>query len=60
MIFDGKKWRYLPVKSLSALLWVITLNHKGDFYCVSFFHSYNTEKDFENMKKYVKIMIIVM
>ena len=51
---------YLPVKSLSALLWVITLNHKGDFYCVSFFHSYNTEKDFENMKKYVKIMIIVM
>ena len=31
MITDGKKWHYLAVKSLSALLKGITSNHKGDF-----------------------------
>ena len=31
MITDGKKWHYLAVKSLSALLRGITSNHNGDF-----------------------------
>ena len=42
MITDGKKWHYLAVKSLSALLRGITSNHVGDFYCLNCFHSYNT------------------
>ena len=35
MITDGKKWHYLAVKSLSALLRGITSNHNGDFYCLN-------------------------
>ena len=38
MITDGKKWRYLAVKKLSALLRGVTSNHKGDFYCLNCFH----------------------
>ena len=41
MITDGKKWHYRTVKSLSVLLKGITSNHKGDFYCLNFFHSYS-------------------
>ena len=44
MITDGKKWHYLTVKSLSALLKGISLNHVGEFYCLNCFHSYRTEK----------------
>ena len=44
MITDGKKWHYLTVKSLSALLRGITSNHKEDFYCLNCFHWYNTKK----------------
>ena len=43
MIIDGKKWHYLAVKKLSALLKGITSKHKGDFYCLNCFHSYRTE-----------------
>ena len=32
---DGKKWYYLKVKSISALLRVITSNNHGDFYCLN-------------------------
>ena len=60
MITNGKKWQYLAVKSLSALLRGITSDHVGDFYCLICFHSYRTEKYLKNMKKYVMIMIIVM
>ena len=60
MITDGEKWRYLAVKSLSSLLRGVTSNHNGDFYCLNCFHSYSTEKNLKNMKKYVMIMIIVM
>ena len=52
MITDGKKWHYLAVKSLSALLRGITSNHNRDFYCLNCFYSYN--------RKYVMTMIIVM
>ena len=44
MINDGKKWDYLAVKSLSALLRGITSNHNRDFYC---FHSYSTNNKLE-------------
>ena len=37
IITDGKKWHYLAVKSLSALLRGITSNHNGDFYCLNCF-----------------------
>ena len=42
-IFDGKKWRSRPVRSLSRLLRGITSNHNGDFYCLTCFHSYHTD-----------------
>ena len=52
MITDGKKWHYLAVKSLSALLRGITSNHDGDFYCLNCFHSYRTEN---KLKKHEKV-----
>ena len=52
MITDGKKWHYLAVKSLSALLRGITSNHDGDFYCLNCFHSYRTK---EKLKKHEKV-----
>ena len=55
---DGKKWHYLFMKRLSALLKGITLKHVGDFILFSFvfncFHSYTTEnklKQHENVCK---------
>ena len=60
MINDGKKWHYITVKRLSALLRGITSNHKEDFYCLNCFHSYSTKEKLKNMKKDVIIMIIVM
>ena len=61
MITDGKKWHYLTVKSLSALLKGISLNHVGEFYCLNCFQSYRTEeKNFKRMKGYVMIMILVL
>ena len=59
MITDGKKWQYLALKSVPALLRGMTIHDNGDFYCLSCFHSYSTEKNFKNMKKYVMIMIVV-
>ena len=52
MINDGKKWHYITVKRLSALLRGITSNHKEDFYCLNCFHSYSTK---EKLKKHGKI-----
>ena len=43
MITDGKKWHYLVVKRLSALLRRITSNHYGDFHCLNCLHSYRTK-----------------
>ena len=47
MITDGKKWHYLVVKKLPALLRGITSNHKGDFYQLNCFDSYSTEKNIQ-------------
>ena len=52
MITDGKKWHYLTVKCLSALLKGITSNHKGEFYCLNCFHLYSTK---ENLQKHEKV-----
>ena len=59
MFIGGKKWHYVALKSLSALLRGITPNHVEDFYCLNCFHSYR-RKDSKNMKKYVMMMNIVM
>ena len=51
MINDGKKWHYITVKRLSALLRGITSNHKEDFYCLNCFHSYSKK---EKLKKHMQ------
>ena len=43
MITEGKKWHYIAVKLLTALLRGITSKHEGDFYCLKCFHSYGTK-----------------
>ena len=43
MITDGKKWHYLALKSLLALLRGITSNHNGDLNFLNCFHSYSTK-----------------
>ena len=57
MITNGKKWHYLAVKSLSALLRGITSNHKEDFYCLNCSHSYSTKEKLEKHEMYLIIMI---
>ena len=54
MITDGKKWHYLAVKKLSALLLLrgITSTHNGDFYCLNCFYSFTTEN---SLKKHENI-----
>ena len=54
MITDGKKWHYLEVKSLSALLRGITPKHKEEFYCLNYFHSYTTKNRLKEHKKVCK------
>ena len=52
MISDGKKWHYLTVRSLSALLEGITSKHKGDSYCLNCFHLYRAK---ESLVKHTKV-----
>ena len=52
MISDAKKWDYLAVKKMSALLRGITSKHDGDFYCLNCFHSYSTK---EKLKKHKNV-----
>ena len=52
MITDGKKWHYLAVKSLSALLRGITSNNNEDFYCLNCFHSYRANN---KLKKHERV-----
>ena len=60
MIRNGENWHYLVVKNLPGLLKGIASNHKEDFYCLNCFHSYRTKNKLEDIKKYVKIIIIAM
>ena len=50
MITDGKKWHYLAVTKLSALLRGIASKHNGDFYCLNCFHAYATRDKLERHK----------
>ena len=59
MITDTKKWHYLAVRSLSALLRGITSNHNGDFYYLKCFHLYGKKINLKDMKEYSMIRIIV-
>ena len=43
IITDGKKWHYLAVTNLSALLQGNSSNHEGDFYCLNCFNSYTSK-----------------
>ena len=43
MITDGKKWHFLPITNLSALLQGSSSNHEGDCYCLNCFNSYTTK-----------------
>ena len=56
---DGKRWHYLAVRSLTALLRGITSNHHGDFYCLNCFHSYTTNNKLKK-QEYAIIMITVV
>ena len=60
MITDSKKWHYLAVKKLPALLRAITSNSNGDFYCLNCFHHIVQTKNLKTIKMRVKIMIIAM
>ena len=51
MITSGERWHYLAVKKLSALLIGITSKHKGNFYCLNYFHSFRTKNKLESHKK---------
>ena len=51
MITDGKKWHYLVVKKLSALLTGVTSNCKEDLNC---FHSYNAKNKLDQYYKFFK------
>ena len=51
IITDGKKWHYLAVKRLYALLRGITFNNNGEFYCLNCFHPYSTKDKLEKHKK---------
>ena len=52
LITDGKKWHYLAMKSLPALLRRIPSNHNGDFYCLNCFHFYRTKNE---LKKHERV-----
>ena len=50
MITKGKKWHYLAIRSLSALLREIRSSNNGDFYCFNCFHSYHTHNKLKKDK----------
>ena len=51
-ITDGKKWHYLAIRRLSALVREITSSNNGDFYCLNCFHSYRTHN---KLKKHERV-----
>ena len=53
MILNGekRKWHYLAVKKLFALLRGITSKYYGNFYCLNYFHSFATENKLQSHKK---------
>ena len=55
-----RRWYYLAVKKLSALLRGITSKNNGDFYCLNCLYSFRTNKNLNRIKKCVKIKNFVM
>ena len=51
MIDDGKKYHYLAVTNLSALLQKILSNHRENFYCLNCFNSYTTKNKLKEHEK---------
>ena len=51
MISNGENWHYLAVKSLSGLFTGVTSDHKGDYCCLNYFHSYRTKNKLDAHKK---------
>ena len=49
---DGKRWHYLAVRILSALLRGIASSSNKDFYCLNCFHSYRTHN---KLKKHERV-----
>ena len=55
MITDNnKKWHYLFVKRLPALLKGITTKHSGYFYCLNCFYSFRTKNVFKKHENVYK------
>ena len=57
IITNGKKWHYLAVRSLSALLRGIKSSNNGDFYCLNCFGSYRTHN---KLKKHERVCMITV
>ena len=47
----GRRWHYLAVKELSALLRAISLKNNGNFYCLNCLYSFRTKNKLELYKK---------
>ena len=60
IITDREKWHYIAVTKLSGLLRGVTGNNNGDFYCLNCFHVIEQKINLKHIKRYVKIVIIVM
>ena len=60
MITNGKKWHYLAITNLSALLRGKSSNHYGDLYCLKCFNSNTQEINLKNATKYARITIAVI
>ena len=58
MIPNREEWDYLAGKKLSALLRGITSKNNGDFYCLSYLHSFR--KKIESHEKVCETKIFVM
>ena len=54
MMTEDKKWHYLLVKKVSALLRGITSTNSRDHYCLNCFHSFRTKMFFEKHKNLCK------
>ena len=59
MITDGEKYHYLAAKSLPRLLYRITSNHDGDFYCLGCLHSFRADSVLKKHERLLVIMITV-
>ena len=46
-----KKWHYLAITRLSALLRRIISTNNGDFYCINGLHSFSPKNKLESNKK---------